>query len=94
MDFFETAKSIKDIKLQHKQIKKANQVIITDDGMTIEQLVDEHEKLKADYNKLESDFLQSQSKNLQVFNKLITNQDILLDKVSKLENQVATLLSK
>lgn len=50
-------------------------------------------EIEADYLKLKDDFLKMQSEYLQLFNKMNNNQEILVNKVVKLENSVTTLLS-
>lgn len=93
MDYLTTYNSVKDSKLERRNLKKVDQMVIDLDGTTLGQLKKEHENLKADYLKLKDEFLKIQSENLQLFNKLNNNQEILIRKLSKLENSVATLLS-
>lgn len=93
MDYLTTYNSVKDSKLERRNLKKSDQMVIDLDGTTLGQLKKEHEELKADYLKLKDEFLKAQSENLQLFNKLNNNQEVLIRKLSKLENSVATLLS-
>lgn len=93
MDYLTTYNSVKDSKLERRNLKKVDQMVIDLDGTTLGQLKKEHEDLKADYLKLKDEFLKIQSENLQLFNKLNNNQEILIRKLSKLENSVTTLLS-
>ena len=85
--------SVKDLKLQRGNIKKMEDVIIREDGLTVGQLIKENDELKNDYLKLQEEFLKYKTETLALFNKLNNNQEILVRKVNKLENSTATLLS-
>lgn len=85
--------SVKDAKLQRSNIKKMEDVIIREDGLTVCQLIKENDELKNDYLKLQEEFLKYKTETLALFNKLNNNQEILVRKVNKLENSTATLLS-
>lgn len=85
--------SVKDAKLQRSNIKKMEDVIIREDGLTVGQLIKENDELKNDYLKLQEEFLKYKTETLALFNKLNNNQEILVRKVNKLENSTATLLS-
>ena len=85
--------SVKHSKLQRGNIKKMEDVIIREDGLTVGQLIKENDELKNDYLKLQEEFLQYKTETLALFNKLNNNQEILVRKVNKLENSTATLLS-
>ena len=93
MDYIKTSNSVKDCKLQKENIKKSANVIISDDGMSVEDLVNGYLALKAEYLKTKEENLKLQSENLLLFNKLNNNQEILVKKINKLENSVATLIS-
>ena len=92
-DIVRTYPSFKDEKLNKARAKKVNDLIITEDGRTVAQVLKENSDLKADYLKLKDEHYKQASENLQLFNKIINNQEVLIKKVSKLENQVTTLLS-
>ena len=58
-----------------------------------EEEIQHFKEIEADYLKLKDDYLKMQSEYLQLFNKMNNNQEILVNKVVKLENSVTTLLS-
>ena len=76
---------------QYEDIE-ANKVNITD-TYTLGDLLKDFKEIEADYLKLKDDYLKMQSEYLQLFNKMNNNQEILVNKVVKLENSVTTLLS-
>lgn len=92
-DIVRTYGSFKDEKLNKQRAKKVADLIVTEDGTTLGQVLEDYTKLKADYLKLKDEQYKQQSENLQLFNKIINNQEVLIKKVAKLENQVTTLLS-
>lgn len=92
-DIVRTYGSFKDEKLNKQRAKKVADLIVTEDGTTLGQVLEDYSKLKADYLKLKDEQYKQQSENLQLFNKIINNQEVLIKKVAKLENQVTTLLS-
>ena len=71
---------------------EAKNVNITD-AYTLGDLLKDFKEIEADYLKLKDDYLKMQSEYLQLFNKMNNNQEILVNKVVKLENSVTTLLS-
>lgn len=71
---------------------EAKNVNITD-TYTLGDLLKDFKSIEADYLKLKDDYLKMQSEYLQLFSKMNNNQQILVNKVVKLENSVATLLS-
>lgn len=93
MDYIKTNNSVKDAKLQRDIIKKTEDVIITEDGMTVKELVKGYLELKAEYLKTKDENLKLQSQNLELFNKLNNTLDTLVGKYSEMKNTVATLLS-
>ena len=93
MNYIIVYASVKDVKLQRGNIKKMEDVIIREDGLTVGQLIKENDELKNDYLKLQEEFLKYKTETLALFNKLNNNQEILVRKVNKLENSTATLLS-
>lgn len=93
MDFIRTYNSIKDSKLERAKIKKVEDVVVSEDGTTIGDLLKENINLKQENLKLNDALLKSQSENIQFFNNLNNANRLLLDKVVRLENQVSTLLS-
>lgn len=93
MNYIIVYASVKDAKLQRSNIKKMEDVIIREDGLTVGQLIKENDELKNDYLKLQEEFLKYKTETLALFNKLNNNQEILVRKVNKLENSTATLLS-
>ncbi len=92
-DIVRTYGSFKEEKLNKQRAKKVADLIVTEDGTTLGQVLEDYTKLKADYLKLKDEQYKQQSENLQLFNKIINNQEVLIKKVAKLENQVTTLLS-
>ena len=93
MDYIVTYNSIKDEKLKRAVVKKVENMVVSDDGTTLKDVLDDYAKLKLDYLKLKDEYLKTQSDNLMLFNKMNNTIDTLVKKVSKLENTVATLLS-
>ena len=71
---------------------EAKNVNITD-TYTLGDLLNDFKKIEADYLKLKEECLKMQSDYLQLFSKVNNNQEILVNKVVKLENSVSTLLS-
>lgn len=93
MDYTRTYNSLKDEKLQRGNVKKFEDVVINDDGLTIKALVKDFTQTKQDFLKFEDEALKSQSENLQLFNKMNNTLEILSRKIEKLENAVSLLLS-
>lgn len=93
MDFIRTYNSIKDSKLERAKIKKVEDVVVSDDGTTIGDLLKENINLKQENLKLNDELLKSKTENIKLFNNLNNANRLLLDKVVRLENQVSTLLS-
>lgn len=92
-DYIITYNSVKDAKLERKNIKPIENVVVSANGTTLKDVIDDYAKLKLDYLKLKDESLKTQSDNLMLFNKMNNTIDTLVKKVSKLENTVATLLS-
>lgn len=92
-DYIITYNSVKDAKLDRKNIKPIENVVVSANGTTLKDVLDDYAKLKLDYLKLKDEYLKTQSDNLMLFNKMNNTIDTLVKKVSKLENTVATLLS-
>lgn len=92
-DYIVTYNSPRDAKLERKNIKNVENVVVSANGTTIKDVLDGYAKLKLDYLKLKDESLKAQSDNLMLFNKMNNTIDTLVKKVSKLENTVATLLS-
>ena len=93
MDYIKTSNSVKDCKLQRENIKKSANVIISDDGMTVEDLVKGYLALQAEYLKTKEENLKLQSENLQLFSKINNTLETLVSKYGELKNEVTTLLS-
>lgn len=61
--------------------------------LEIQNLKEDYKKLNEEYLKFKDDSLKAQSDNLILFNKMNNTIETLLKKITKLENEVTTLLS-
>ena len=92
-DYIITYNSVKDAKLERKNIKNIENVVVSANGTTLKDVLDDYAKLKLDYLKLKDESLKTQSDNLMLFNKMNNTIDTLVSKYSELKNEVTTLLS-
>ena len=93
MDYVKTNNSKKDCLLGRDVIKKAEDIIITEDGMRVKDLVKGYLALEAEYLKTKEENLKLQSDNLQLFSKINNTLETLVGKYAELKNEVTTLLS-
>ena len=87
MDYVKTNNSKKDCLMGRDVIKKAEDIIITEDGMRVKDLVKGYLALEAEYLKTKEENLKLQSDNLQLFGKINNTLETLVSKYGELKNE-------